>query len=196
MSSATKRAASRCCCSAWARRRAAARYLDQDLPVVVDDVRYLNEAAAIWDRGGIVVRANLDVAAAYLLNARARAEARIAAERFFAEGASQVVIKAQVLVGGRGKAGGVKVVKSKEELRREAERLLGATLVTHQTGPKGRLVRRLYVEDEIIDRLAALVEVWVDPAGQVLVIALLGSLTYGIIEGSGAGWASPLIIAS
>ncbi len=39
---------------AW--QRAAAKYLDQGLPVVVDDVRYLNEAAAIWDRGGILIR--------------------------------------------------------------------------------------------------------------------------------------------
>ncbi len=57
------------------------------------------------------------------------------------------VIKAQIHAGGRGKGGGVKVVKSLEALKVEAERMLGMTLVTHQTGPKGRLVRRLYVEE-------------------------------------------------
>ncbi len=57
------------------------------------------------------------------------------------------VVKAQIHAGGRGKAGGVKVVKSVAEVKREAERLLGATLVTHQTGPHGKEVRRLYIEE-------------------------------------------------
>ena len=57
------------------------------------------------------------------------------------------VVKAQIHAGGRGKAGGVKVVKSVDEVRREAERLLGATLVTHQTGPHGKQVHRLYIEE-------------------------------------------------
>jgi len=57
------------------------------------------------------------------------------------------VVKAQIHAGGRGKGGGVKVVKSLGEVRAEAERMLGMTLVTHQTGPKGRLVRRLYIEE-------------------------------------------------
>jgi succinyl-CoA synthetase beta subunit len=57
------------------------------------------------------------------------------------------VVKAQIHAGGRGKGGGVKVVKSLDEVRREAERMLGMTLVTHQTGPHGRVVHRLYVED-------------------------------------------------
>ena len=57
------------------------------------------------------------------------------------------VVKAQIHAGGRGKGGGVKVVKSVEDVRKEAERMLGMTLVTHQTGPKGRVVRRLYVEE-------------------------------------------------
>jgi succinyl-CoA synthetase beta subunit len=58
-----------------------------------------------------------------------------------------VVVKAQIHAGGRGKAGGVKVVKGgPEEARRVAEQLLGARLVTHQTGPEGQTVRRLYVE--------------------------------------------------
>jgi succinyl-CoA synthetase beta subunit len=58
-----------------------------------------------------------------------------------------LVVKAQIHAGGRGKAGGVKVVKSKEDVRKQAERLLGAVLVTHQTGPQGKQVHRLYVEE-------------------------------------------------
>ena len=57
------------------------------------------------------------------------------------------VVKAQIHAGGRGKAGGVKVVKSIADVKKEAERLLGATLVTHQTGPEGKVVQRLYVEE-------------------------------------------------
>ena len=57
------------------------------------------------------------------------------------------VVKAQIHAGGRGKAGGVKVVRSVAEVKREAERLLGSTLVTHQTGPHGKEVRRLYIEE-------------------------------------------------
>jgi len=57
------------------------------------------------------------------------------------------VVKAQIHAGGRGKAGGVKVVKSTDEVREIATELLGKTLITHQTGPEGREVRRLYVED-------------------------------------------------
>jgi succinyl-CoA synthetase beta subunit len=63
------------------------------------------------------------------------------------------VVKAQIHAGGRGKAGGVKVVRAIEDVSREASRLLGATLVTHQTGPKGKVVNRLYIEDgSAIDR--------------------------------------------
>ena len=57
------------------------------------------------------------------------------------------VVKAQIHAGGRGKAGGVKVVKSVDDVRKEAERLLGSILVTHQTGPEGKQVNRLYVEE-------------------------------------------------
>ena len=57
------------------------------------------------------------------------------------------VVKAQIHAGGRGKGGGVKVVKSLEEVRAEATRMLGMTLITHQTGPEGREVGRIYVED-------------------------------------------------
>jgi succinyl-CoA synthetase beta subunit len=57
------------------------------------------------------------------------------------------VVKAQIHAGGRGKAGGVKVVKSIDEVKKEAKRLLGSTLVTHQTGPQGKVVHRLYIEE-------------------------------------------------
>jgi len=57
------------------------------------------------------------------------------------------VVKAQIHAGGRGKAGGVKVVKSLDDVKMESTRILGATLVTHQTGPKGKQVNRLYVEE-------------------------------------------------
>ncbi|MBN8921422.1 MAG: acetate--CoA ligase family protein, partial [Rhizobiales bacterium] len=57
------------------------------------------------------------------------------------------VVKAQIHAGGRGKAGGVKVVKSVGDVETEAKRLLGSTLVTKQTGPAGRVVRRLYIEE-------------------------------------------------
>src|ERR1700674_3227044 len=57
------------------------------------------------------------------------------------------VVKAQIHAGGRGKAGGVKIVKSIEDVEKEAKRLLGSTLVTHQTGPQGKQVHRLYIEE-------------------------------------------------
>jgi len=57
------------------------------------------------------------------------------------------VVKAQIHAGGRGKAGGVKVVKSLDDVKKEAERILGSTLVTHQTGPEGKEVHRLYIEE-------------------------------------------------
>ena len=63
------------------------------------------------------------------------------------------VVKAQIHAGGRGKAGGVKVVRTIADVGREASRMLGSTLVTHQTGPKGKVVNRLYIEDgSAIDR--------------------------------------------
>ena len=57
------------------------------------------------------------------------------------------VVKAQIHAGGRGKGGGVKVAKSIDEVRDYASKILGMTLVTHQTGPEGRLVKRLLVEE-------------------------------------------------
>lgn len=57
------------------------------------------------------------------------------------------VVKAQIHAGGRGKAGGVKVVSALDDVRQTAENILGKTLVTHQTGPQGREVKRLYIEE-------------------------------------------------
>ena len=57
------------------------------------------------------------------------------------------MVKAQIHAGGRGKAGGVKVVKSVDDVEKEATRMLGSTLVTHQTGPRGKQVNRLYIEE-------------------------------------------------
>ena len=58
----------------------------------------------------------------------------------------KLVLKAQIHAGGRGKAGGVKILNTIEELSNAAKELLGKKLVTHQTGPQGRVVKRLYVE--------------------------------------------------
>ena len=71
-------------------------------------------------------------------------EAVAAAEEL---GGSVWVVKAQIHAGGRGKAGGVKVVKSLDEVREAADAILGATLVTKQTGPEGKEVKRLYIEE-------------------------------------------------
>ena len=57
------------------------------------------------------------------------------------------VLKAQIHAGGRGKAGGIKILNSIEELKIAAEDMMGKVLVTHQTGPEGREVKRLYVEE-------------------------------------------------
>tara|TARA_E500000081_G_C6134818_1_gene356014 strand:- start:2247 stop:3404 length:1158 start_codon:yes stop_codon:yes gene_type:complete len=61
-------------------------------------------------------------------------------------GVDEFVVKAQIHAGGRGKAGGVKLVKTPEEVRDTVKQMLGMTLVTHQTGPEGKLVNKVYVE--------------------------------------------------
>ena len=88
------------------------------------------------------------------------------------------VVKAQIHAGGRGKAGGVKVVKDEVAARAAAQELLGKTLVTHQTGPQGRVVRRLLVEQGcqiarelylgmVVDRAAERVTVMASTEGGV-----------------------------
>ena len=60
---------------------------------------------------------------------------------------SEYVLKAQIHAGGRGKAGGVKLVKNINELKEEASIMFGKILKTHQTGPEGKEVKRLYIEE-------------------------------------------------
>ena len=59
----------------------------------------------------------------------------------------EFVLKAQIHAGGRGKAGGVKLVKNINDLENEAKKMMGKTLITHQTGPEGKEVKRLYIEE-------------------------------------------------
>jgi succinyl-CoA synthetase beta subunit len=72
-------------------------------------------------------------------------EAQAAAERI----GGSVVVKAQIHAGGRGKGGGVKVAKNAVEAAELSRRILGMTLITHQTGPEGRLVKRLLIEETL-----------------------------------------------
>jgi len=81
--------------------------------------------------------------------ATTREEAVAAAKALFDAGATGVVVKAQIHAGGRGKGGGVKIAKSVEEAGQLAEKMLGMTLITHQTGPEGRVVRRLLIEETL-----------------------------------------------
>ena len=81
--------------------------------------------------------------------ATTREEAEAAAKDILGSGATGVVVKAQIHAGGRGKGGGVKIAKSVEEAGELAVKMLGMKLVTHQTGPEGRIVRRLLVEETL-----------------------------------------------
>jgi succinyl-CoA synthetase beta subunit len=81
--------------------------------------------------------------------AESREQAEAAAKNLFAVGASGVVVKAQIHAGGRGQGGGIKVAKSVEEAGDLAAKMLGMKLVTHQTGPEGRVVRRLLIEETL-----------------------------------------------
>jgi succinyl-CoA synthetase beta subunit len=78
------------------------------------------------------------------------AGAKAAAEKLIAEtGSETVVVKAQIHAGGRGKAGGVKVVKGADAAQKAATELFGKVLVTHQTGPEGKKVQRLLIEQGV-----------------------------------------------
>src|SRR5437879_13020968 len=72
-------------------------------------------------------------------------EARAVAEKI----GGSVVVKAQIHAGGRGKGGGVKIARDASEAATVAEEMLGMTLITHQTGPEGRVVKRLLVEETL-----------------------------------------------
>src|SRR5881275_2276159 len=76
------------------------------------------------------------------------------------------VVKAQIHAGGRGKGGGVKLARSITEVRDHAASILGMTLVTHQTGPEGRVVKRLLVEEGADIRKELYVGMVVDRATQ------------------------------
>src|SRR6516225_8774618 len=76
-------------------------------------------------------------------------EADAATRELFHDGATGVVVKAQIHAGGRGKGGGVKIAKSVQDAAEIAANMLGMTLVTHQTGPEGKKVQRLLIEETL-----------------------------------------------
>ena len=88
--------------------------------------------------------------------ATSRDEAEHVAKELFDSGSAGVVVKAQIHAGGRGKGGGVKIAKSVDEAADLAGKMLGMKLVTHQTGPEGRIVRRLLIEETLPDRKGTL----------------------------------------
>src|ERR1700752_1900622 len=81
--------------------------------------------------------------------AGSREEAESIAKELLSSGATGVVVKAQIHAGGRGKGGGVKIAKSVDEAADLAGKMLGMKLITHQTGPEGRIVRRLLIEETL-----------------------------------------------
>src|SRR5246500_4036216 len=81
--------------------------------------------------------------------ATSREEAESIAKELFDSGSTGVVVKAQIHAGGRGKGGGVKIAKSVDEAADLAGKMLGMKLITHQTGPEGRIVRRLLIEETL-----------------------------------------------
>ena len=78
-----------------------------------------------------------------------REEAERAAKELLSSGATGVVVKAQIHAGGRGKGGGVKIAKTLDQAGELAGKILGMQLVTHQTGPEGKKVRRLLIEETL-----------------------------------------------
>jgi succinyl-CoA synthetase beta subunit len=81
--------------------------------------------------------------------ATSREAAEAAAQNLFDAGATGVVVKAQIHAGGRGKGGGVKIAKSVAEAAELAGKMLGMTLITHQTGSEGKIVQRLLIEETL-----------------------------------------------
>jgi succinyl-CoA synthetase beta subunit len=80
------------------------------------------------------------------------------------------VVKAQIHAGGRGKGGGVKVARTLEELKQHAQAILGMRLVTHQTGPEGRIVKRLLIEEGADIRTELYIGMVVDRSSQRVVL--------------------------
>jgi succinyl-CoA synthetase beta subunit len=99
------------------------------------------QGKAILKKYGVVVPRGMMAAT--------REEAEAAAKELLGSGATGIVVKAQIHAGGRGKGGGVKIAKSVEETGEIAGKMLGMKLVTHQTGPEGRIVHRLLVEETL-----------------------------------------------
>ena len=87
-----------------------------------------------------------------------------------AEIGGRVVVKAQVHAGGRGKAGGVKLVNTPDEAAAEAKRLIGSRLVTHQTGPEGALVPSVLIEEAVETAKELYLSVIVDSQAKMPVI--------------------------
>ncbi|HLX76194.1 MAG TPA: ADP-forming succinate--CoA ligase subunit beta [Terriglobales bacterium] len=96
---------------------------------------------------GILARYGVAVPRGEVATTREQAEA--AAQKLFEQGAQGVVVKAQIHAGGRGKGGGVKIAKSVAEAAEIAGKMLGMKLVTHQTGPEGKEVHRLLIEETL-----------------------------------------------
>ena len=96
---------------------------------------------------GILARYGVAVPRGDVATTREQAEA--AAQKLFEQGAQGVVVKAQIHAGGRGKGGGVKIAKSVAEAAEIAGKMLGMRLVTHQTGPEGKEVHRLLIEETL-----------------------------------------------
>src|SRR3982750_283059 len=98
-----------------------------------------------------------------------KSEAAAIAKRL---GTSVVVVKAQIHAGGRGKGGGVKLAKSPEDAEKLATAMLGMTLVTHQTGPEGRIVARVLIEEGLQMRRELYLSIVLDrAAGKPVVMA-------------------------
>ena len=95
---------------------------------------------------------------------------RNAAKELLAEGVQRFVIKAQVHTGGRGKAGGIRLADSLEELEEYARNLIGSRLVTHQTGPEGKLVRKVLIEPAVNIASEYYVAVIVDRERQIPIV--------------------------
>src|SRR5271165_5339253 len=87
-------------------------------------------------------------------------EAEAVAKELLSSGASGVVVKAQIHAGGRGKGGGVKIAKSVNEAGELASKMLGMKLITHQTGPEGRIVRRRSSKRPCPSRRNSILEFW------------------------------------
>src|SRR5512139_2324579 len=123
-------------CASWSKRRNAS-FRRNDCPTRGDATMNVHEfqAKGVLKKFGVPVPKGREVTSP---DDAAKAATELG---------GRCVVKAQIHAGGRGKAGGVKVCKSPEEARAFAASLLGRNLVTHQTGPQGREVKRLLAEE-------------------------------------------------